>query len=157
MKPANKFIVPGIVILLAVGLIMFIYFSGKRAGRTKEMLNQGQDKPLPNAGTDIPSGWSPDGMVAQLHSAIKGIDGWAYLTYGMASNSAKKAAYGALVQLTAGQLTAVYNLFNQRYGKVKDGQYTETLYDWIKDDSGDDSRAKALGWLEANKLGPGIG
>lgn len=123
---------------LAVGLLLFVYISGRRAGK------RGKDKPLPNNGADIPGGWSPDGIVSNLYEVMKG-----------ASVATKKrTAFGSLLALTPGQLTAVYNKYNQLYGEGSHGQYTYTLYNWIADEwYGDPEQTAALSYLKQNGLG----
>ena len=133
-----------IILVVGVGILMFIYYSGKKAGKTKGLLGQGKPEDLPNSGSGIPKGWNPDSLVGKLFAALDGVD-W------FSSNDDKTESYGALVSLTDDQIVAVYNRFNQLHGKAKDGQYQETLYMWIQNDNGDDSKIKALAALE--KLG----
>lgn len=134
-----------VIIVVAIGLLLFVYFQGKKTGKLKQQLNQAKPEPLPNNGAGIPSGWSPAPLVSKLFKVLDGVD-W------FASNDDKKTVYGELSSLTKDQLTAVYNEFNRLYGKVEDGQLTYTLYNWIDDDSGDDSKVRALAALEMANL-----
>lgn len=140
-QPKRSKVVPIVITVVAIALLLFIYFQGKKTGKLKEQLNSAKPEKLPNNGSGIPANWSPNGLVAKLHKVLDGVD-W------FMSNDDKKSAYGELASLTKDQITAVYNAFNKAYGEVENGKYTYTLYNWISDDSGDDSKVRALAALE---------
>lgn len=134
-----------IVIALSLGLLLFVYFVGRKLGKVKQQSKQGQDTPLPDSGSGIPAGWSPNGLVGRLHSAMDGLNvSWLW------GNSERDDAFNTLASLTKDQVVAVYNQFNKLYGKAEDGQYTETLYNWIDGEvPGTDAKVRALYALES--------
>lgn len=69
----------------------------------------------------IPSGWRPEPLANELHSAL---DGWP------GSSQTKGEVYAKLTALTDGQFISVYNTFNKLYYKEGEG----TMVDWIRDE-----------------------
>jgi hypothetical protein len=146
---AKKIILPLILLAIGTGLVLFFYFSGKSAGKNKQKVKDGQkiadyekqiagQVKLPNSGSGIPLGWTPDGLVALLHETMDGAD----LFF---ANDDKISAFDKLSSLTDDQITTVSNAFNLRF-KKKDSD--ESLYQWIYNESGGDARVRALAALE---------
>lgn len=137
--PTKTLRVAVIIFVIAVILIVFIYFVGRSSGKNKAEKDKAQKEKLPNNGKGIPDGWSPDSLVSELHDAMDGIFAW---------SGTREAAYSKLLGLTKDQLVAVYNRFNSLHGSKGN-----TLYNWIKDEfhSGP-QQAKALAALEMNNL-----
>lgn len=90
------------VVVIIAAILGAAYFVGKAAGVAKAS----KPVPLPHGGSDIPKGWDPGILTEQLHEII---DGWDW------SNDKEKVLV-RLIDLTDGQLVAVYNTYNNRYG-----------------------------------------
>lgn len=107
-----------LIALLVVGVILTIYFSGKRAG--KATLDKFVARPLPNSGGGIPQNWdaTASALVDELYDAI----------FSWTAPVEKKArVIGKFLPLTDDQLTACYNLYNARYGLKNGETLTEAI------------------------------
>lgn len=147
---AKKLIAPILLFALGVGLFLFIYLSGKSAGKNKQKVKDGEkiaeyeqrfagQMPLPNSGKTIPVGWTPDSLVSQLYREMEGLD-WGF------ANQAKMDAFNLLSSLNDDQITAVYNRFNMLYKTKANDNWT--LTQWIYNESGSDARIRALAALD---------
>ncbi|GAA4352989.1 hypothetical protein GCM10023185_13160 [Hymenobacter saemangeumensis] len=113
---ANK---PLQITLVVVGLVVAIYWYGKKAGDDKKKF----DPELPNSGSGIPQGWDPMPRVRRLHEVMAGV---------FTPSLSKEAEWRMNLALTNDQLTAVYGAFNRAYCTSND----ETLTTWIDDEFG---------------------
>jgi|SRR6476469_1872800 len=113
---ANK---PLQITLIVVGLIIGIYLWGKKSANDK----QKYDAELPDNGTGIPAGWSPQPIADKLYEVMDGI-----FQFG----NTKEEEWRLCLSLTDDQLTAVYVAFNRTYCRDNN----ETLTSWIEDETG---------------------
>jgi len=103
-------------IIIALVIILVIYFWGKRAGKLKA---NGPEVHYPNGGNGIPAGWDPKPLAKELHQVMDGL---------FTLSGTKDAVFSKLLALPTGDMfTAVYSAFNQLYFADGDG----TLREWI--------------------------
>lgn len=115
MKKQTWYIIAIVVVVLIIFSVYF-YFQGKRKA-------EGPKVTYPQGGSGIPAGWSPEPLVARLYDAMSGL-----FTF----TGTKDAAWRELRDLPSDDMvTAVYDVFNQKY-------YSEsqaTLTQWIRDEN----------------------
>lgn len=105
---------------IAVALVLTIYLLGKSAGKKKGREEVDQ-KPLPNNGQGIPTGWDPKPLANEVFQQLDGWTTWA---------ANKEETFVKLETLTSDQLVAVYNAFNKLFGPKGKG----TMTDWLRDE-----------------------
>lgn len=105
---------------LGVLVLLVIYLLGRKAGK-KKALESVTDIPLPNGGTDIPATWDPKPLANDLYTVM---DGWFTLAI------TKEKVFVRMLDLTAGQLVALYNAFNNLFSAKGKG----TLTQWLRDE-----------------------
>ncbi len=136
----NKNQMIGIIAAICVALILFIYLIGRNSGKLKAQANNMAPVKLPNNGTGIPQGWSPDPLISELYDAMKGLFAW---------SSTRENAYSKITALTRDQRTALYNRWNQLHGDKNAGSLTE----WIRDEAySGPQQQKAIALLENDNL-----
>jgi hypothetical protein len=79
------------------------------------------EQTLPNSGSGIPKGWDTQSARLLATEANDVIDG--LLTF----SSTKELWAGKMSSLSNDQVTVVYNVYNQIYGKPKDETLTEAM------------------------------
>ena len=79
-----------LVTLLLGGVLSYYFFKNKKVK-------------LPNSGSGIPQGWTPEPTAQQLNGLMSGID-W--------GNTHEDDIYQIVMALTPDQLAAVYNSYN---------------------------------------------
>jgi hypothetical protein len=128
-KANSKLTLYIIIAVVVIGLLVFIYFIGRRSGKVKiEQVELPQDQPGGQLLTSTDS--AKIRQVAQgLYNDLKGVS-WGF-------HDAKP--YNDLLQMSDTLFVAVYNDFNNLYGSEGKG----TLRDWIKDD---------YAWIGSNSL-----
>lgn len=110
-----------IIALVVIGLLVFIYFMGRRSGKIKiEQVDLPQDQP---GGQNISSQDSAEiiSVANQLHEEMKGLNLFRDLE-----------PYQKFLAMSDTLFVATYNRFNQLYAQENDG----TLREWINDESG---------------------
>lgn len=108
-----------VIILVAVGMYI-------------QKLKGHKPKKLPNNGSGIPAGWSPDATATELHNAMAG------------AGTDEDAIWNALNGLTPDQCAAVYN----RFGELYFAEYGCDLYKWFEDDLSSTDLARAMDYFK---------
>lgn len=121
-------------IMMAIIIMLTVYFAGKKIGVIKA--SQPQTAPLPNNGSGIPDGWSANNVANQLYDAMFGGGFW-----GAGTDEAK--IFSTLLPLTPDQCTAAYNTYNVLY--YPKGE-SNLIKDFQSELSGDDL-TKALSFF----------
>lgn len=103
-----------VISVLVFAAIAGIFLIGKKIGKGAP---PPPPKKLPNNGSGIPAGFSAESVAAEINDVLSG---W------FSSDAEKLALIGKLQGYSDDQLTAVYNRFNERYGRG------ESLYEWFK-------------------------
>jgi hypothetical protein len=120
------------VIVLLVIIIWYVYNEGKDDG-------QGDQSKLPNSGSGIPVGWTPNPAAITIHNAMDtGAAFWGAWGYG----TDEDLIFSTLEPLTLDQRVAVNNEFNKLY----QNESGMSMADWFESelDGEDLSRVMAL-------------
>ena len=106
-----------ITTILAVALLAYMYYRGRKAG--KGFI---PDAPYINGSASIPKGFNPNILADKLYEVMSGL---------FTLSGHKDAAWKQLIDLqTDDMVIAVYNAFNDKYGPKGKG----TLTQWIADE-----------------------
>lgn len=114
----NKYFIVAVVV---VAVVLFVYFYGRNTG--EDSVADEYDKlteDLPNAGSEIPSSWSPDSLANELYNAFN----YSVLAgdINLRLQSLKK-----LLALSDDQIVAVWNKYNTDYLVGKGKTFTDEV------------------------------
>lgn len=125
----NKIFWFAVIVILA---IWYIYNQGLKAA-------QGNQAELPNNGTGIPAGWTPNADAMGLHDAMDN-GSW---VLGAGYGTDEEKIWNILTGKTDDQLISIYNCFNTLY-QTDSGL---TLIGWFNEDLSGDDLTRALDYF----------
>lgn len=128
-----------IIAILTIGVMMFIYYKGKKSGAINI-----PDAPYPDGTQGIPAGFNPNVLADELHSVMSGL---------FTLSGTKDKTWRKLLDLpTNDMVVAVYNTFNSKYGGLGKGSLTNWINDEYYYDFASGIKTKVLQRLKSLRL-----